>query len=59
MSQRIDDVRQQIQQTRLDAQRQSQYLSTLMRHLDIAILVINEQGDIVQHNPTSALLLVP
>ena len=44
LANKLEQVRVQIQQTRLDAQIQTQYLETLMIHLDVSILVVDEQG---------------
>ncbi|MCJ8319285.1 MAG: ATP-binding protein [Colwellia sp.] len=57
LSRQFDQVREKIQQNRLENQMQAQYLETLMIHLDVSILVIDEDDQIVQHNPASEQLL--
>ncbi|NQY34276.1 MAG: PAS domain-containing protein [Alteromonadaceae bacterium] len=57
LANKLEQIRVQIQQTRLDAQIQTQYLETLMIHLDVSILVVDEQGKILRHNPASEQLL--
>jgi len=57
LSQQFEQVREKVQQNRLENQVQSQYLETLMIHLDVSILVIDDNDQIVQHNPASEKLL--
>jgi two-component system nitrogen regulation sensor histidine kinase NtrY len=53
----FEQVREKIQQNRIEHQAQSQYLETLMIHLDVSILVIDENSQVIQHNPASERLL--
>lgn len=57
LSQQVDQVRALIQKNRLENQMQAQYLETLMIHLDVSIIVIDEYDKVVEHNPASEKLL--
>lgn len=54
---KIAQVRQQVQDSRIEAETQAQFLQSLLLHLDQAILVINENNDVVDKNPACARLL--
>jgi len=57
LANKIAQVREQILNTRLDAEVQAQYLQTLLVHIDIAILVVDVDNNIVHKNPASEKLL--
>jgi nitrogen fixation/metabolism regulation signal transduction histidine kinase len=57
LSEKLAQLREQIQHSRLDAEVQAQYLQALLIHLDIAILVIDDKDDILHKNPASERLL--
>ena len=57
LADKIAQVREQIQNTRLEAEVQAQYLQTLLVHIDIAILVVDSDNIIVLKNPASEKLL--
>lgn len=50
-------VKQQMQSAQLKAEQQSQFLKTLLIHVDLAVIVCNSQGEIVEANPAVARLL--
>jgi two-component system nitrogen regulation sensor histidine kinase NtrY len=50
---KLEQVRAQMQNSRLETQLKAQYFQTLLIHLDIAILVIDDEGQITQKNPAS------
>ena len=56
---KVVQVQQQIQHSRIEAEVQAQYLQTLLVHLDISILVVDEHNKIVMKNPASEQLLGP
>ncbi|QQX80486.1 GHKL domain-containing protein [Shewanella sp. KX20019] len=51
------NVTSQLKHSQIEAQTQAHYLQTLLIHLDIAIIVVSESGDISQKNPASERLL--
>ena len=53
----FEQVNQQLKHSEVKAQSQAHYLQTLLTHLDIAVLVIDSQGNIIQKNPASERLL--
>lgn len=57
MRQYFERVKQQMQQARFDAQQQSDFLQALLVHIDMGVLVCDEQGNIIQSNPALAKLL--
>ncbi len=57
LSEKLTLLRDQIQHSRLEAEVQAQYLQTLLIHLDISILVIDDNDKILHKNPASERLL--
>ncbi len=57
LADKLAKVREQILNTRLEAEVQGQYLQTLLVHIDIAILVVDGNDNIVHKNPASGRLL--
>jgi len=53
----FDQVREQMKSSRFAEQKQMQFLQALLLHLEHAILVIDDQGEIIQSNPASERLL--
>jgi len=53
----FDQVREQMKSSRFAEQKQMQFLQALLLHLEHAILVINDTGEIIQSNPASERLL--
>jgi len=53
----FDQVKEQMKSSRFAEQKQMQFLQALLLHLDHAILVIDDRGDIIQSNPASERLL--
>ena len=57
LSKKLAQLRDQIQHSRLDAEVQAQYLQALLIHLDISILVVDDEDNILHKNPASERLL--
>jgi len=57
LADKISQIRERLQSSRLEAQTQAQYLQSLLIHIDIAILVIDDNNHIVHKNPASEKLL--
>jgi nitrogen fixation/metabolism regulation signal transduction histidine kinase len=57
LSEKLAQLRDQIQHNRLEAEIQAQYLQALLIHLDIAILVVDGNNNILHKNPASERLL--
>jgi len=57
LSEKLSQLREQIQHSRLEAEVQAQYLQTLLIHLDISILVVDDNDNILHKNPASERLL--
>jgi len=57
LAKKITQVREQMINTRLEAEVQAQYFQTLLVHIDIAILVVDENSQIIHKNPASEKLL--
>ena len=53
LADKIAQVREQILNTRLEAEVQAQYLQTLLVHIDIAILVVDSDNNIIHKNTAS------
>ncbi|WP_091982853.1 sensor histidine kinase [Pseudoalteromonas denitrificans] len=53
----FDQVRDQMKSSRFSEQKQIQFLQALLLHLEHAILVIDDTGEIIQSNPASERLL--
>lgn len=54
---KVVQVQHQIQNNRVEAEVQAQYLQTLLVHLDISILVVDKDNKVVMKNPASEQLL--
>lgn len=52
----FDQVKQQIQSARLNAEAEAQFLQAILCHLDSAVLVVNESGKIMTTNPACSRL---
>lgn len=50
-------VRQQMLSAKLKAEQQSQFLKTLLIHIDLAVIVCNEQHQVIETNPAVSRLL--
>ncbi|MCJ8271396.1 MAG: ATP-binding protein [Psychrosphaera sp.] len=57
MRQYFECVKSQMQQARFDAQKQSEFLNALLVHIDLGVLVCDEQGNTIESNPALAKLL--
>jgi len=57
LSDKLAQLRDQIQHSRLEAEIQAQYLQTLLIHLDISVLVVDDKDNILHKNPASERLL--
>jgi two-component system nitrogen regulation sensor histidine kinase NtrY len=57
MRQYFERVKNQMQQARFDAEKQSEFLNALLVHIDVGVLVCDEQGHIIESNPALAKLL--
>jgi len=57
LADKIAQISERLQSSRLEAQTQAQYLQTLLIHIDIAILVLDDNNKIVHKNPASEKLL--
>ncbi|WP_448568137.1 sensor histidine kinase [Thalassotalea ganghwensis] len=50
-------INHQMQHARFNAERQNEFLNALLTHIDLGVLVCDEQGNIVESNPALAKLL--
>lgn len=57
MRQHFENVKQQMQAARFDAQQQAQFLQALLVHVDLAVLVCDAKGRIIESNPAATRLL--
>lgn len=57
MRQHFEKVKKQMQSARFSAEQQAQFLQALLVHVDLAVLVCDDQGNIIESNPASAKLL--
>ena len=57
MQQYFENVKQQMQLARFNAEQQAQFLQSLLIHVDLAVLVCDAQGRIIEANPAVAKLL--
>jgi len=57
LSDKLEQVREHIQISRQEAEIQAQHLQTLLVHLDISILVVDQNNKILNKNPASEKLL--
>ena len=53
----FDQVKQQVQTTRMKVEHQSEFLKALLVHIDLAVIVCDNQGTVVESNPAVARLL--
>ena len=57
MRQHFEEVKQQMQSARFAAERQSEFLKALLVHVDLAVIVFDVEGNIIESNPAVAKLL--
>jgi two-component system nitrogen regulation sensor histidine kinase NtrY len=57
MRQHFEGVKQQMQSARFVAEQQSEFLKALLVHVDLAVIVCDVQGNIIESNPAVARLL--
>jgi two-component system nitrogen regulation sensor histidine kinase NtrY len=57
MRQHFDGVKQQMQSARFAAERQSEFLKALLVHVDLAVIVFDDEGNVIESNPAVTKLL--
>ena len=57
MRQNFEGVKQQMQSARFVAEQKSEFLKALLIHIDLAVIVCDAQGNIIESNPAVARLL--
>jgi PAS domain S-box-containing protein len=57
MRQSFEGVKQQMQSARFVAEQKSEFLKALLIHVDLAVIVCDAQGNIIESNPAVARLL--
>ncbi|GAW96699.1 MULTISPECIES: sensor histidine kinase [Colwellia] len=57
MRQHLEQVKKQMQQARFNAEQKSEFLKALLVHIDLAVIVSDAQGNIIESNPAVARLL--
>jgi two-component system nitrogen regulation sensor histidine kinase NtrY len=57
MRQYFERVKDKMQRARFDAQQQSEFFNALLVHIDVGVLVCDEQGNTIESNPALAKLL--
>lgn len=57
MRRHFDEVKQQMQAARFHAEQQSEFLKTLLVHVNLAVMVCDAQGKIIESNPAVTRLL--
>lgn len=57
MRKHFDEVKQQMQTARFNAEQQSKFFKTLLVHINLAVMVCDAQGKIIESNPAVARLL--
>ena len=57
MRQHFEGVKQKMQSARFAAEQQNEYLKALLVHVDLAVIVCDGQGNIIESNPAVARLL--
>ena len=57
MRQHFENVKKQIQSARFNAEQQTQFLQALLVHIDLAVLVCDASGTVIESNPAAAKLL--
>lgn len=53
----FDEVKQQMQTARFNAEQQGEFFKTLLVHVNLAVMVCDAQGKIIEYNPAVARLL--
>ena len=57
MKHHLEQVKQQMQAARFNAEQKSEFLKALLVHIDLAVIVCDAQGNIIESNPAVAKLL--
>ncbi|MBB1387436.1 histidine kinase [Pseudoalteromonas sp. SG45-5] len=57
MRQQFDQVKAQMQTARFNAEQQAQFLQALLIHVDLAVLVSDNSGQVIESNPAVSKLL--
>lgn len=57
MASYLEDAKKQMQQARFTAEQQSDFFKTLLIHINLAVIVCDAQGNIVEVNPAVSRLL--
>jgi len=57
MRQHFEGVKEQMQSARFVAERQSEFLKALLLHVDLAVIVFDVKGNIIESNPAVVKLL--
>ncbi len=57
MSQQYIHIKDKMQLSRFKAEQQAQFLNTLLVHIELAVLVCDQQGKVIKSNPAAAKLL--
>lgn len=57
MRQHLEEIKTRIQNARLTAEQQAHFLQTLLVHIDLAVLVFDNDGNVIESNPAVARLL--
>ncbi len=57
MREYFDDVKLQMQAARFNAEQQSEFFKALLIHINIAVIVCDAKGDVIESNPAVARLL--
>jgi len=57
MRQQFDEVKSHMQSARFNAEQQAQFLQALLIHVDLAVLVCDNEGAVIESNPAVSKLL--
>ncbi|MEI5640020.1 MULTISPECIES: sensor histidine kinase [unclassified Pseudoalteromonas] len=57
MRQHLEEIKTRFQSARLTAEQQAHFLQTLLVHIDLAVLVFDSDGNVIESNPAVARLL--
>ena len=57
MRQQFEQVKKQMQTARFNAEQQAQFLQALLIHVDLAVLVCDDDGQVIESNPAVSKLL--
>ncbi|MBE0364587.1 hypothetical protein PULV_a2310 [Pseudoalteromonas ulvae UL12] len=57
MRQQFEQVKDQMQTARFNAEQQAQFLHALLIHIDLAVLVCDDDGEVIESNPAVFKLL--